>query len=140
MNENGLLELARNASGAGVWTLVVIAIITLIKGWPALRRLSIEADGSLRRDLFTRIRELEEELVTERRCSAQRLAELREESAEERRQCDLKLEELRAEVVGLHRQMATQQLSSAETIARLPPATADAVLRQSQRDETNEPS
>jgi hypothetical protein len=117
MNETTLLDMARNGSAYGVWALVVVAIITLIKGWPALRKLSLEADGSLRKDLFARIHELEEQLAVERR------------------DCAVKLEELRAEVVGLHRQMVTQQLISTGKFRDFPPATAESVKRRGEEDD-----
>ena len=47
MNEAALVQLASKGGSVGVWTLVFIALITLIKGWPALKKMSIEADGSL---------------------------------------------------------------------------------------------
>lgn len=103
MNDPGLMALvARNGAGAGVWTLVLIALITLIKGWPALRKLSIEADGSLRKDLMQRISTLE----VENRA-------------------------LHAEIAGLHRQMITMQLVTGQPIPleKMAPATAEAAAR-----------
>ncbi|HET7255619.1 MAG TPA: hypothetical protein VFJ46_17820 [Xanthobacteraceae bacterium] len=120
MNELQLAELAQRGAGYGVWTLVLIAMVTLIKGWPALKKLSIEADGSLRKDLLERIGTLEG-----------KLEEGSEQLAIERRECDRQLEELRKEIAGLHRQMITFQLVSGQPIAleAMPPATADAARR-----------
>jgi len=48
----------------GIFVLVVIAIGTLIKVWPSLRKMNIEADGSLRSDLLGRIGTLERHVAT----------------------------------------------------------------------------
>ena len=45
----------------GIWSLVAVAVLTLIKGWPALRKMGLDADGSLRSDLMGRIEHLERE-------------------------------------------------------------------------------
>lgn len=71
MNELELFQLASRGTVYGVWTLVLIAVVTLIRGWPALRKLAIEADGSLRSDLLGRIRELEQLLRQEQAARAQ---------------------------------------------------------------------
>lgn len=111
MNEWALFaELARNGAGYGVWTLVLIALVTLIKGWPALKKLSIEADGSLRRDLLERIGVLEHELAAERRSCDDRL---REQDARHGRE----LARLEGEVNGLRRQMVQLQQSSGGALA-----------------------
>jgi flagellar motility protein MotE (MotC chaperone) len=138
MNETVLLDLARNGSLYGVWTLVIIALVTLIKGWPALRKMSLEADGSLRKDLFARIHELEEQQARERTEANEALREVYRQLETERAECNAKLEELRDEIIGLHRQMTTTTLISGETIAKLPPATAASVQRQAEKG--NEPS
>jgi polyhydroxyalkanoate synthesis regulator phasin len=70
-----IVEFLARASGMGVWALVGLAVVTLIKGWPALRKLSIEAEGSLRKDLLERIDSLEKEVSAERRSCDDRLRE-----------------------------------------------------------------
>ena len=59
--------------------LVAVVLIALIKGWPALRKLKIEEDGSLRADLLARIIRLEESLKDERETCSQQLAEIRKD-------------------------------------------------------------
>ena len=93
------------ASGGviSVWTLVGLAVLTLIKGWPALKKLQLEADGSLRHDLLERVGKLEGELKIERdRCDEQ-MKELRAIHTAE-------IAALRAEVATL-----TQQLIDIKT-------------------------
>lgn len=48
--------------GYGIWTLVALAVVTAIKGWPALKKLQNESDGSLRADLLARISGLEKQV------------------------------------------------------------------------------
>lgn len=43
----------------GIWSLVAMAVLALIRGWPALRKMSNDADASLRGDLMGRIVSLE---------------------------------------------------------------------------------
>ncbi len=47
---------------AGIWSLVLIAVITLIKAWPRLMELSAGSDASLRTDLLDRVATLEAQL------------------------------------------------------------------------------
>lgn len=61
------------------WVLVAVVLIALIKGWPALRRLQMEEDGSLRHDLLARITRLENDLAAERKSCADLIAELRKD-------------------------------------------------------------
>src|SRR5689334_16868854 len=105
MYELNLAELAQRGAGYGVWTLVLIALVTLIKGWPALKKLSIEADGSLRKDLLDRIGTLEVQLTAERRSCDDRLRE--QESRH-----NAEMARLEGEVNGLRRQMVQLQQSS----------------------------
>lgn len=59
------------------WVLVGVVVLALVKAWPALRRLQMEEDGSLRGDLLARITRLEDALSEERRTCAEQLAEIR---------------------------------------------------------------
>lgn len=68
---------------AGGWGLLALIILALVKGWPALRKLQIEQDGSLRTDLLTRIKALEEALAKERRDCSELIADLRRELRQE---------------------------------------------------------
>jgi len=47
------------AGVAGIWVLVAAVIVVAIKAWPLLRKMQLEADGSLRTDLLARIAALE---------------------------------------------------------------------------------
>lgn len=38
--------------GAGIWVLVFMAFVQWLKGWPVLKKIQVEADGSLRTDLM----------------------------------------------------------------------------------------
>lgn len=96
--------------GAGIWTLVALAVVWLIRIQPKMRELQNNADGSLRKDLMERIDKLEKQLL------------------DERRECDRELEKMRVEMRGmqqtmdgLHRQLITQ---SSALALRLPPGTA----------------
>ncbi len=96
--------------GAGIWTLVALAVVWLIRIQPKMRELANNADGSLRKDLMDRIDKLEKQLL------------------DERRECDRELEKMRVEMRGmqqtmdgLHRQLITQ---SSALALRLPPGTA----------------
>lgn len=72
----------------GIWTLVALAIVTALKGWPALKKLQVESDGSLRADLLARISTLEsqvdglraEQAAAHGRCDAI-IAEMRRQHA-----------------------------------------------------------
>lgn len=59
---NELVSFLPQAGVYGVWALVAAVIVALIKGWPALRKMGIEADGALRTDMLLRITELEKEI------------------------------------------------------------------------------
>lgn len=56
--------------GWGIWSLVAMAAITAIKGWPALKKIQVESDGSLRTDLMRL-------LADERVSCAKALADMR---------------------------------------------------------------
>lgn len=53
------MELFPTAGPYGVWALVFMAIGALIKGWPALRKIGLDADSSFRADLMKRVACLE---------------------------------------------------------------------------------
>lgn len=110
MNEAALVQLASRGGSVGVWTLVFIALITLIKGWPALKKMSIEADGSLRKDLLDRIGSLESEIRAERKACDERLNE------QELRHVEA-MATLQGEVNGLRRQLLQMQQISGHPIA-----------------------
>lgn len=65
-----------SATTYGVWALVVLMtpiLIALFRMWPAMRKLKNESDGSLRTDLFARIKALEEGAAAERRDAARKV-------------------------------------------------------------------
>lgn len=77
------------------WTLVALVLLALIKGWPALKKMQLEADGSLRADLLARVAQLEtrieslEKLLTQREAEhAVELADVRHELANETQSLD----------------------------------------------------
>jgi hypothetical protein len=51
---------------AGVWSLLALMIVTVIKAWPVLNKVRAESDGALRADLMRMIHDLRKELTTER--------------------------------------------------------------------------
>lgn len=81
---------ALTPGGVGVWTLVFLCLITLIRGWPVLKKISVEADGSLRADLLKRISDLETQAAQDRLAFAT-------EMAAERKRCEDEIRELRQE-------------------------------------------
>lgn len=101
-----LAMLERIGAGTiGIWGLLGLAFITLIKTWPIIQQRVIEAraqqadeDQSLRTDLLSRIGELEEEL------------------REERKRCSEELQRLRGELIGVTRQFVQFQLAVAQAI------------------------
>jgi hypothetical protein len=66
--------------------LVALAIVTAIKGWPALKRLQNESDGSLRSDLLGRIKALESQVDA-----------MRAEHAAAHDRCDRIISEMRSQ-------------------------------------------
>lgn len=46
----------------GIWGLFIIALVTLAKAWPVLRKVQADSDASLRSDLLQRVDELESEV------------------------------------------------------------------------------
>lgn len=89
-----LLVKASAASGYGIWALVLIAVITIVKGWPAIVEASNASNSSLRKDLMARVEGLEEDLRAERKS------------------CDEQIRLLRNEIAGLQRQLIAFQLAS----------------------------
>ena len=68
MNEIGIFQSMLTGSW-GIWTLVGLTVVTLIKGWPAIKKLQNEADGSMRHDFLIMIADLRLELEKEKeRC------------------------------------------------------------------------
>jgi len=59
------------------WGLLVAFLVTVLKIWPAVRKLQNESDASLRTDLMKRVKELEDRLRDEQRECEQQIAELR---------------------------------------------------------------
>jgi hypothetical protein len=51
------------AAVVGIWGVLLTAVITAIKAWPALRKLQLESDASLRGDLLARVGALEAEVI-----------------------------------------------------------------------------
>lgn len=112
--------------GAGIITLVVIALVALVKAWPALKKLSVEEDASLRRDLLGRIDKLEASLAaSDARCDARMAAMQRD---------------YESRIEGLTRQLVTLQISLGRDMAFTPAANAaiESVVREIHRREDGE--
>lgn len=82
------------APSIGIWSLVFIAFVTLVKVWPKLKELQISGDGALRDRLLVRIEHLE---------SAQKGHD--QELADERQRCDEKIRVLEDQVRGLYKRL-----------------------------------
>ena len=68
MTELSIIQ-SMTPGGWGVWTLVALSAVTLIKGWPAMKKLQNEADGAMRSDFLKMISDLRAELDKEKdRC------------------------------------------------------------------------
>jgi hypothetical protein len=106
---NVVTRLLSDGAGIGVWTLVLLLLITLVKSWPALRKLGLDADGSLRKDLLERIRTLEEALRAER-------AECNAKFEEQKRSHDNMMAQMQGQIDGLMRQLIQLQQSAGGTI------------------------
>jgi hypothetical protein len=108
------------APTAGVWALVLMALVTLIRTWPLVqlrtteaRRQRADADGSLREDLLERIGNLEGMLAAEQH---HREAALYAEQL----RCEERLRELKRDMEalydGLMRQFIAAQMAWARAI------------------------
>lgn len=101
MNEVELLR-AMTPGSWGVWSLVALAVLSLIKGWPVLKKIGMDGDASLRHDLLDEVRALRREVADERRSCDLKLAEQDKRHATE-------LGELRGEINGLRNQLLQMQ-------------------------------
>lgn len=101
----------------GIWLIAFGLLATLVKVWPALRRLSLEADGSLRADLLARIAKLEKDAIEERRTCEERISAIAAERDADRHAFNEQTEKFRAEVAGLHRLLIQFQQSSGQAIS-----------------------
>ncbi|QUT07903.1 hypothetical protein KFK14_11240 [Sphingobium phenoxybenzoativorans] len=107
----------------GVWTLVAGLLLGMIKVWPVLRKLGIEADASLRTDLLKRISTLETGQAEMIRGHADEVAGLKHELAEQRRKCDEEQASLRKQMDGLMSIIRQLSMSSGHVIDLSPLAT-----------------
>jgi hypothetical protein len=96
----------------GIWTLVAMVGIALIKAWPAIkakvneaRQIELEADGKLRGDLLKRINDLETQLRSERAAGDERHAK-----------CERELRDVRSKLDGVVRQFLAFQMATARAI------------------------
>ena len=103
------------AGGLGVWTLVGVVVVALIKGWPALKKLQIDGDQSLRADLLKRIGDLEKQM------------------ADERHECNERLREMQKQIDGLLAAIRQNSQSSAMMISD-PGAVATSVAAKRARE------
>lgn len=119
MPELALIEAIRKTmtvGGAGVWVLVFLFGVTLVKAWPALAKLKNDSDASLRADLLkllavrdARIAALEAKLLEQQ-------VSFDKQMMAERAQCREEIDELRAEIAGLHRQIIQNSRTTAQMI------------------------
>jgi ElaB/YqjD/DUF883 family membrane-anchored ribosome-binding protein len=116
--------------GAGIWTLVALVVVWIIRIQPKMRELQNSADGSLRKDLMERIDKLEKQLSEERRECDREMHEMREEFRNT-------IKAMQQTIDGLHRQLLAQSSSLA---LRLTPAStsagkaADALVQRLSRE------
>lgn len=105
------------------WSLVAVVAVALIKGWPALRKIKMEEDGSLRSDLLGRIKELEEGLSGANKSCAEMIAEIRHDYdtriAELRRDYEDRISAMGRQIDILQRESFELRRASMATIERL---------------------
>jgi hypothetical protein len=90
-----------------LWAIFAACVYLIIKMRPAMKKLQMEQDGSLRTDLLKRVGDLEMEL------------------AAERRDCERRLSKMQLKLDGAIRQMVSFQLMTAQLLpsGAVPPAT-----------------
>lgn len=100
----------------GIWTLVGMAFVTIVKAWPAIkarvneaRRIELDADGKFREDLLARLADLERERRDERR-----------EADRRHEECETTLRQVRAQLESVVRQFLAYQMASARAIPLAP--------------------
>lgn len=130
MNAPGLINMLLTG---GVWTVVGVLIFALSRAWPALKKLQIESDASLRGDLMKMLAEARKETADARSETAAarsevasarsevadlrtKVADERERSADERRECDRKIAAMQKLIDGLQRQIAQDSQSTASVL------------------------
>lgn len=94
------------AGVVGIWGLLLVVIVTAIKAWPALRKLQLQSDTSLRADLMAMIQELRGELTDQRVKCAAEIAEIRAEHAAETATLRADNSQLHGQIHELRNQMA----------------------------------
>ena len=85
------------------WVLVAAVVLALVKAWPALKKLQVEEDGSLRSDLMARITKLEDELAVERKSCAELIAEMRRDYEARLAAQGRQIDDLQREIYNLRR-------------------------------------
>lgn len=118
------------------WGSFFVLVGWIVRTWPhwkekinEARKIQLDADGVLRTDLLTRIRELEEGRSADRR-------EFNEEMSKERKRCDIQLEEIRKEMNDLKDDnrgllaMIRQNSSSTALMISRPDAVAEIEARK----------
>lgn len=110
------LSVASAYTGAGVWGIVAVMVIVLIRTWPALTKLRNDSDASLRADLLQRLSAVETQLAEARKEAADERVRLERQLLDERKECREEIEQLRAQVEGLQRQIIQNSHSSAQML------------------------
>jgi hypothetical protein len=89
VSEFSVLNALATNGQMGVWVLVALGVIALIRVWPAIGQLRITAaeqkatsDASLRTDLLKRITDLEKGAIDERRLCEEEIRKVRREGEE----------------------------------------------------------
>jgi hypothetical protein len=100
------------AGALGIWSLVVIVLVALVKAWPAIkakvneaRKIELDADDKLQAKLFGRIDVLEAQVRAERKAGDDRHAE-----------CEHELRDVRLTLEGVVRQFLAYQMAAARAI------------------------
>jgi hypothetical protein len=123
---------ALTLGGAGVWTLVFMLAITLIKGWPKLKAIQIGADDSLRHDLLAEITRLRAENTADRVIHDAKIAAIEVKHSAQLTEIgerhDRRIAGMEAEMTGLRSQMQ-QLVESAARSVYAPTTIAETIAR-----------
>lgn len=111
-------EIGLPAGTLSGWVLVAVVVLALVKAWPALRKLQIEEDGSLRGDLMKRIEALETRLADEQRACTEQLYEMRRDYEARMAAQGRQIDDLQREIFNLRR-AALRLLEGAQSGADL---------------------
>jgi hypothetical protein len=89
----------------GIYMILAVALVTLIKVWPILSKNKYEADGSLRADLLKRVSQLESDAV-----------QARKDCIEEQEKLHQRIREQDKIIDGLQRQIILFQITVGQAL------------------------